>query len=157
MDAERHRLLGIYLNDHLAGATAGVGRARMVRQAGEGTEFAGRLAEICREVEEDRATLVSIMDDLGVGRSWIKPALGDLGERIGRLKPNGRLRDHSPLGRVIDLEVLLLGITGKLRLWRLLEELLDGETEADLPGLVRRAEAQRTRVEELQVRAARLL
>jgi hypothetical protein len=133
MDAERHRLLAIYLNDHLAGATAGVGRARMVRHADEGGELAGQLAEICREIEEDRATLVSIMDDLGVGRSRIKPALGDLGERIGRLKPNGRLRGHSPLGRVIDLEVLLLGITGKLRLWRLLEELLDGETEADSP------------------------
>lgn len=157
MDAERHRFLAIYLNDHLAGATAGVGRARMVRQANEGGEFASQLAKVCREIEEDRATLLSIMEDLGVGRSRIKPALGDLGERIGRLKPNGRLRGHLPLGRVIDLEVLLLGITGKLRLWRLLEELLDGETEADLPALITRAEAQRTRVEELQVRAAGLL
>ncbi|MBN9623986.1 MAG: hypothetical protein J0H06_13745, partial [Actinobacteria bacterium] len=147
MDPERHRLLGIYLNDHLAGATAGVGRARMVRQAAEGTEFAVPLAGICREIEEDRATLTTIMDDLGVGRSRIKPALGDLGERIGRLKPNGHLRGRSPLGRLIDLEVLLLGITGKLRLWRLLSELLDGETEADLPALMTRAEAQRTTVE----------
>jgi hypothetical protein len=157
MDAERHRLLSIYLNDHLAGATAGAGRARMARQANEGTEFAGPLAEICREIEEDRATLLSIIEELGILPSRIKPALGAVGERIGRLKPNGRIRGYSPLGRVIDLEVLLLGITGKLRLWRVLSEVLDGEVSTDLDSLIGRAEAQRTRVEDLQARAARLL
>ncbi len=157
MDADRHRLLGIYLNDHLAGSTAGVERARMARDANEGTEFAPPLAVVCGQIEEDRATLESILDELGVGRSKIKPAISWLGERLGRLKPNGQLRGYSPLGRVVDLEMLLLGISGKLRLWLLLDELLDGETAADLSALIRRAETQRSTVADLQIRAARLL
>jgi hypothetical protein len=157
MDADRHRHLSIYLNDHLAGATGGVGRARAARDANEGTEFAEPLAAVCREIEEDRSSLESLMDDLGIGRSRIKTTLGGLGERAGRLKPNGRLRGYSPLGRVIDLEVLFIGITGKLRLWTLLGDLLDGETSRDLAALARRAEDQRARVGQLQERAARLL
>jgi hypothetical protein len=157
MDANRHRLLGIYLNDHLTGAVVGVERARMTRDANQGTEFAGPLGVVCGEIEEDRGSLESIMDELGVGRSKVKPALWRLGEKAGRLKPNGQLRGYSPLGRVIDLEVLLLGITGKLRLWTLLAGLLDGEGSTDLAALIRRAEGQRATVEELQSRAAERL
>jgi hypothetical protein len=157
MDPDRHRHLSIYLNDHLAGSTGGVGRARAARDANEGTEFFEPLAAVCREIEEDRSSLESLMDDLGIGRSRVKTTLGGLGEKAGRLKPNGQLRGYSPLGRVIDLEVLLLGITGKLRLWTLLGDLLDGETSRDLTALARRAEDQRTRVGQLQERAARLL
>ncbi len=157
MDATRHRLLGIYLNDHLAGSMAGVGRARMTRDANQGTEFAAPLATVCGGIEEDRATLESIVDDLGIGRSKIKPLLGRLGEIIGRAKPNGQLRGYSPLSRVVDLESLVLGISGKRRLWILLGELLDGETAVDTATLIRRAEDQLATVEDLQVRAARLL
>lgn len=157
VDADRHRHLSIYLNDHLAGSTAGVERARAARAANEGTEFGPPLAAVCAQIEADRDTLESIIDELEIGRSKVKPAIGRLGERLGRLKPNGQVRGYSPLGRVIDLEVILLGISGKLRLWLLLAELLDGESAADLPALIARAEEQRTTVAELQVRAARLL
>lgn len=157
MDADRHRLLGIYLNDHLAGSTAGVERARMARDANEGTEFGPPLADVCGQIEEDRGALEELIDELGVGRSKLKPMIGWIGERIGRLKPNGQLRGYSPLGRVVDLEMLLLGVSGKLRLWTLLGELLDGEASADLPALTRRAEEQRATIADLQLRAARLL
>jgi hypothetical protein len=157
MDAERHRLLGIYLNDHFGGSTGGVQMARRARDANEGTEFALPLAVVCREIEEDRATLETVMEELGIGRSRVKPALAWLGEKVGRLKPNGRLRGYSPLSRVVELETLVLGITGKLRLWRLLDRVLDGESAADLPALAARAEGQRDRVEDLQRRAIALL
>jgi hypothetical protein len=157
MDPTRQRYLAIYLNDHLAGATAGVGRARLARGANEGTEFGGPLAVVCGEIEEDRASLESIMEELEIGRSRVKPAVGWLGEKLGRLKPNGQLRGYSPLSRVVDLEVLLLGISGKHRLWILLSEVLDDESSTDLPGLIRRAEAQRSTIDDLQMRAVRLL
>ena len=51
----------------------------------------------------------------------------------------------------------MLGITGKLRLWSLLAEILDGESSADLPALIERAQDQRARIESLQLRAAELL
>jgi hypothetical protein len=157
METDLHRHLGIYLNDHLAGSAAGVGRARSARDANQGTEFHEPLARVADEIAEDRATLEAVMDDLGIGRSKMKTTLAGLGERAGRLKPNGSLRGYSPLGRVIDLEVLVLGITGKLRLWVLLGDLVDGETAHDFIALARRAEEQRELVAGLQERAARLL
>jgi hypothetical protein len=157
MDADRHQHIGTYLNDHLAGSTVGVERARSARDANQGTEFAAPLARVCEEIEGDRDSLLAIIDELGIGRSKVKPALGWIGERVGRLKPNGQLRGYSPLGRVIDLELLVLGISGKLRLWAVLGEVLDGESSADLPALIARAEGQRSTIEDLQLRAAHLL
>lgn len=157
MDKDRRHLLGIYLNDHLAVATAGLGRARSTRDASRGTDFVGPLTSLCRELESDLAALEAIMRDLGVERSRLKPSLAAIGEKAGRLKPNGQLRGYSPLGRIIDLEFLVLATTGKLRLWNLLKALAAAETSADLDDLIRRAGDQRTAVEELQLRAAALL
>lgn len=153
----RPELLGIYLNDHLAGSIGGVETARRARGSNEGTEFGEPLARLCEEIESDRGSLEAVMEELGVARSRIKPAIGWLGEKLGRLKPNGQLRGYSPLSRVVELELLLLGITGKLRLWRLLDELVGDRAGADLEALISRAEDQRERVADLQLRAAHLL
>jgi hypothetical protein len=153
---DRPELLAILLNDHLAGATVGVELARRLESSNAGTEFAAPLGQLKTEIEADRATLTSLMDELGVARSRLKPPLAIAAERLGRLKPNGQLRGYSPLSRVIELEALLLGITGKLRLWTLCGSLLD-DTEQDFTALANRAEDQRERAGELQLRAAALL
>ncbi len=67
------------------------------------------------------------------------------------------MRGYSPLSRVVELELLLLGITGKSRLWTLLAELVGERSGADFNALIARAEDQRSRVAELQIQAARLL
>jgi hypothetical protein len=153
----RPELLAIYLNDHLAGSVGGVETARRTRGSNEGTEFGAPLAILCEEIESDRETLESVMKELGVARSRYKPAIGWLGEKLGRLKPNGQLHGYSPLSRVVELELLLVGISGKHRLWVLLDELVGAESSADFKALAERAEAQRARVEDLQVLAARQL
>ena len=151
------RLLAIYLNDHLAGAAAGVELARRTRASNrDDPEFGPALAEICAEVEADRETLRALMDRLGVRQDPIKPAAARLGEKLGRLKPNGRLRGYSPLSRVVELEGLTLGITGKMQLWRALERSLDSIEGFDLERLAERAAAQRERVEALRLAAAAL-
>jgi hypothetical protein len=154
---KRPELLAIYLNDHLAGSIGGVETARRARGSNEGTEFGAPLAALCAEIESDRETLEAVMKELDVARSRIKPAIGWLGEKLGRLKPNGQLRGYSPLSRVVELELLLLGISGKLRLWALLDELVGDRLDTDFVALAKRAEAQRATVEGLQVKAARLL
>jgi hypothetical protein len=153
----RPELLGIYLNDHLAGSTGGVETARRARGSNEGNEFGAPLSRICEEIETDRDSLETVMKEVGVGRSRIKPAIGWLGEKFGRLKPNGQLRGYSPLSRVVELELLILGISGKIRLWNLLDQLVGEETSTDFKALIARGEDQRARVVELQERAARLL
>ncbi|HEU4905304.1 MAG TPA: hypothetical protein VFT19_04220 [Solirubrobacterales bacterium] len=151
-------LLAIYLNDHLAGATVGVELARRLQASNEDDrEFGPALAEICAEVEDDRATLESAMDRLGIGRSKLKPAAAVLGERLGRLKPNGRLRGYSPLSRLDELELLQIGVAGKRRLWRALEHThADDLSGFDLGALAERATDQLRRLEALHLKAASL-
>src|SRR3954469_24597007 len=107
------KLLAIYLNDHLAGATLGFELARRLRGSNdEDPAFGPELAEICAEIEADRETLLAIMAELDVSPSKLKPLSAVLAERLGRLKLNGQLRGYSPLSRLDELEVLQLGVSG---------------------------------------------
>jgi hypothetical protein len=155
--ADGRRLLGIYLNDHLAGATVGVELARRARASNrDDPELGGPLTEVCAEIEADRETLRRTMERLGIRRSCLKPAAGWVGEKLGRLKLNGRLRGYSPLSRVVELEGLAIGIAGKARMWRSLETALGGDLAGtDFGALAERADRQRARVEELHRIAAR--
>jgi hypothetical protein len=115
------------------------------------------LAQICTEIEEDRATLEQVMERLGIGRSRVKPLGAWAAERLGRLKLNGRLRTYSPLSRLAELEFLYIGITGKMRMWKVLERAVGtrlAEEDFDFAQLAERADRQRSRVEELHLKAA---
>ncbi|HEX5375337.1 MAG TPA: hypothetical protein VFW48_04185 [Solirubrobacterales bacterium] len=145
------RYLSIYLNDHLAGATAGVELARRaVGSNRDRPELSEPLEGVCAEIEADRETLERVMDRLEVRRSAVKPAAGWLAEKLGRLKLNGRLHGYSPLSRVVELEGLCIGISGKIELWRALEQALGAEWSGfDFRRLCERAARQRAAVEEL--------
>lgn len=149
-------LLAIYLNDHLAGATAGTELARRLRGSNEDEpEFGSVLAEVCAEIEADRETLEAVMDQLGVGQGKLKPTAAVLGERLGRLKLNGRLWGYSPLSRLDELELLQVGVAGKRRLWRALEHThADDLPGFDLGALAERATSQLRRLETLHLKAA---
>ncbi len=141
--------LAIYLNDHLAGTTGGVELARRSRDSNSQDEtFAEPLRQLCAEIEEDREALERIVDRLQISRSHLKPAGAWVAEKLGRLKPNGQLRGYSPLSRLLELEGLAMGITGKKELWETLAKFEDGG-DAECERLVERAAAQRAVVEDL--------
>lgn len=149
------RLLAIYLNDHMAGATGGVELARRARDANRGTKWGEPLEEVCAEIEADRATLGLVMAQLEVKRDPTKVAGAWIGEKFGRLKLNGQLTGYSPLSRMLELEMLHLGITGKIALWRALQETVAAKLpQFDLPALAERAESQRATIEQLRRDAA---
>ena len=152
------RLLSIYLNDHLAGATVGVELARRAAGSNRGDErFGPALARISAEIEADRATLEAAMEALEIPRDRLKPAVAWVAERLGRLKPNGQIRGYSPLSRVIELEGLYIGIGGKARLWKALDATVAPRLRGlDLAALGERADRQRTEVEALQEAAAKI-
>jgi hypothetical protein len=147
--------LTIYLNDHLAGSTAGVELARRAASNNAGNEYGRVLSDIAREIEEDRATLEALMDRLDVGRDRVKTAAAWVVERAGRLKPNGHLLTYSPLSRLEELEFLLLGVSGKLSMWRALDHAIHERLGGiELSQLEARAESQRERLEALRLQAA---
>jgi predicted DNA-binding ribbon-helix-helix protein len=152
------KYLRIYLQDHLAGSTAGLELARRTRGANEETDYGPPLARIADEIEADRRHLQKIMEDLGFGPDRLKNAAAWGLEKAGRLKLNGQITGYSPLSRVVELEGLVTGISGKISLWVALLQIAPEEPRLDTALLERlrdRAEQQRATVEELREKAAR--
>lgn len=131
------RWLAIYLNDHLAGATGGLELFRRVARAHRDTTFGPDLEQLTAEIAEDRASLLSIMQNLDVAPRRYKVWAGWLAEKAGRLKPNGRVVARSPLSSLIELEGLVIGVQAKTAGWRALRVLADADHRADPPVLDR--------------------
>lgn len=153
----RHVLLGIYLNDHLAGSTGGLELARRAAGAHRGTAGSETLSRLAKEIQEDREALLEIMAALDVPVRQYKVASAWVAEKVGRLKLNGRLLDRSPLSSLVELETLRLGVEGKACLWRTLllvakdEPRLDADRMHELLG---RATWQLETVESLRMDAS---
>ncbi len=149
-------LLGVYLNDHLAGATVGVELARRTARSATGAD-AGTLQRFAAEVAEDRDALLHMMTVLSIPVRSYKVCAAWLGEKAGRLKLNGRLLTHSPLSSLEELEMLRLGVEGKASGWRTLRAAAQADSRLDsghLDELLSRARSQADLLEELRVRAA---
>jgi hypothetical protein len=151
-------LLGIYLNDHLAGATGGAELARRVAAARRGKEAGDALLRFAADVAADRVALLEIMAALAIPVRAYKVYAGWIGEKLGRLKFNGRLLARSPLSSLVELEMMRLGVEGKAAGWRTLQLLADTDARVDrgrLAELVARAESQLQIIEDLRMEAAR--
>jgi hypothetical protein len=148
------KYLPIYLNDHYAGSTLGVELAKRAAKNSDGNaEFGPALATLASDIDEDRDSLKRIMGRLGVSEDRLKASIFWLGEKVGRLKPNGELLQFSPLSRVVEIEGLITGVGGKLSLWRTLLELAEREDrleEGELEVLAGRAEDQLLRLHALR-------
>lgn len=149
--------LATYLNDHLGGSATGRQLAQRTLQANRGNEYGVVLEDVVRQIEESVASLEAVMDRLGVKPDRVKEAMGWTAEKLGRLKLNGQLLGYSPLSRLIELEGLMLGITGQMAMWIALSSVLadDPRLEGiDLEHLAQRAREQRQTVERLRRQAA---
>jgi hypothetical protein len=148
-------LLGIYLNDHLAGATGGAELARRAARS-HGSGQAGALRRLAAEIAQDRASLLEFMTALGIPVRSYKVCTAWLGEKAARLKLNGRLLARSPLSSLEELEMMRLGVEGKATGWRTLRALAEVDTRLDpgrLDELIARAQSQADLLEELRVHA----
>jgi hypothetical protein len=152
-----NELLGTYLNDHLAGAAAGVELAEKLASTYEGTPFGAAVAAVAEEIKVDRETLNGLMERLGIGRSPAKQATGWVFEKVTRLRFDRRLTGSEDLTRLLETETLSLGIEGKAAMWLALKDIdgLDGELgRADFDRLIFRARRQREALEPYRLEAA---
>jgi hypothetical protein len=151
------QLLAIYLNDHLAGATAGTRRVREMARVLNESQLGPELSALADEIASDRAELEDIMRGLGVPVRRYKIQLSTVAELAGRLKPNGYVVRRSPLSTLVELEALRLGIEGKASGWRTLRGIAEDDDRLSaqrLDELAARAEEQAQRVEELRKHTA---
>jgi hypothetical protein len=150
-------LLGIYLNDHLAGATGGLELARRLARSQRGTWVGTEFEPLVAEIAEDRAALLDMMSALGVPVRRYKMYAGWVAEKVARLKPNGRLLSRSPLSTVVELETLKVGVLGKSAGWRTLRAVSERDNRLDpqrLDRLLHRADRHADQIEALRARAA---
>ena len=149
-------LLGIYLNDHLAGATGGLELFRRAARS-QPPPAKQELERLAAEVAQDRAALRGLMRAVGVPERRVKVIGGWMAEKAGRLKLNGRVWSRSPLSDLVELEALVLGVQGKGAGFRALRTVAadDGRLDpAELDRLADRAERQASTLEELRLAAA---
>jgi hypothetical protein len=122
-DDERDRLRCIYLDDHWAGAAAGVALATRLAEENTDSSLGADLAWISDQIRKDRGKLAEVRHHLRCTGGAFKEAAALIGERLSRLKPNGRIIQYSPLSRVLELEALISGVSAKRRLWVALQAL----------------------------------
>ena len=151
-------LLG-YLNDHLAGAAAGMQLAERCRDRDPGSELGLVLQALVLEIKQDREVLERVIRALGGSPNAIKRATALGAERVGSLRMwlpmIGPGSEES--ARLEEVEVLSLGIEGKRLMWAALAQL--SSTDARLSGfpfpeLKQRARSQRDRLERFRLRLA---
>lgn len=129
-----------YLRNHWAGAAGGLDLAERVARTHRGSDVGKALADVAAQIREDRESLRELMSAVGATPEPVGPLLARTAERLGRLKPNGRLLRHSPVSAVLELEALRSAVTGKRCGWESLAAL--ATTDPRLP-VDRLAELQR--------------
>jgi hypothetical protein len=154
----RRDLLQIYLNDHLAIATGAAALARRTAAAQDGTPAGAELAELVTVIETDRTELLAVFARLGVRRTRYKESLAVVGERLGRFKLNGAIRQRSPLSSLVELDGLTVAVTGTRTCWQTLRSLADADPALDsdhLDGALARTGDVLTRLDGLRAATVR--
>ena len=147
--------LATYLHDHHAGSVLAINLLESLRDQHDGEPLGTFARELLVEIEADQAVLDDLAERVGAKSSGFKEAAAWLAERITRLKL-GR-NAAGPLGTLEALELLSLGILGKVALWRALETIADTDARLDgidLKSLILRAQAQHLLVEERRLEVA---
>lgn len=140
-----------YIQDHLAGAKFAVGL--LTDLSGRDGEASTLAAQLLSEIESDRSVLEDFVNQLGGDPSTLKEAAAWFSQKAGRLK----LALDEPLGVFEAIEMLSLGVLGKLALWTALKAIADSDkriVELDLDALAKRAMAQHQQLESLRLKLA---
>jgi hypothetical protein len=139
--------LSIYLRNHEAAAKAGYDLIRRTASGQRRRPYADTLATLVREDREDLAALHHVMARLEVSPDPLLGTATRLGERVGRLKPNGHLLRRAPLSDLVEVEGVLSVLQLKASGWRALQAAgVASDAGADLGQLIGRAEAQIARL-----------
>jgi hypothetical protein len=149
--------LGTYLNDHLAGSHTAVETVNRLLE--DAPDLSAALAQLKTEIEEDREQLRALMQALGVTESVVRKAGGWLAERATSVKLGIDDKAKGPLRRLERLELLSLGIEGKIGMWRALQAVAAADSAfqiLDYAQLTERGRDQRARVEALRLEAGHL-
>jgi hypothetical protein len=148
--------LATYLHDHLAGSRFAIELLKSLQEQYK-DQTLGEFARVLRlEVTADQVTLQKIIDSVGGANLDLKEAAGWFAEKAAQLKLR---EDHAVggIGTFEALETLVLGIRGKLALWRALpiaRKVDPRIPNLDFDKLAASAEEQGARIEKRRLQLA---
>jgi hypothetical protein len=140
--------LAIYLHDHLGAANFAIELLEKWSTDPTLPGMDGWAKPVRDEIDADRETLRQLIARIGESRHTFKEKLGWVGEKLSRAKLSST--DHPEFAHFEGLEILALGILGKVSLWETLQLLapIDIRLAAvDYAGLLARAHRQHASVE----------
>lgn len=150
--------LTTYLNDHLAGSVVAIQLVEHLAELSTGTEREAFFLTLGDEIRGDQEVLKQLLRALGGKESKARNAAAWLTEKVGQAKLKLDDPGSGELRMLEALEMLGLGIEGKLALWRALSvaaEQVPQVRQLDLRRLELRAREQYDRVEAQRLQAAR--
>jgi hypothetical protein len=154
-----NKYLEIYLIDHSAGSIAAIELLGDLETAYADTALARFFVDLRTDIEADRRQLQGLMDRLQIVESRSRKVSAWLTEKFSELKL--RIDDSAcgPLRLLESLEIVGLGIHGKLAMWHALhaasEHYPSLKDLVDYERLAQRADEQRQRVEVVRLEAAK--
>jgi hypothetical protein len=114
--------LATYLQDHLAGSHFALELLDSLHDQFEHEELGKFAFALSVEIQRDQDVLVNIIESVGEEQSALSQAAGWIGEKVSQLKLH-RSQSNKELGPFESLETLILGIQGKMALWRALAKI----------------------------------
>ena len=152
--ASPERLLRIYLDDHWAELGGVLGLAERMVAGNPHPPWNVPITRLRDHLLDDDRTLSTIRDVLAIDSGTWKRRAAVAGERLGRLKPNGRLTTYSPLSRVYEIEMMTAHLVAARAMWQVLRRLDDPRLAGvELTGLELRTEVQLSALLELHTSA----
>ena len=141
-----------YLQDHLLGSNFAIALLETWHANHEGTDLAAFADRLRREIESDRVDLRQLIETLGGDAAPSKGAINWIAEKASHAKFNS---DEEASFEIFEgLEMLSLGILGKVALWEMLGALSRADPHSipvDLERLSQRARDQHGEVERRRI------
>jgi hypothetical protein len=142
----RHRdLLAVYCNDHLAASVGGMELVRRMLHEHRTTDYEQPLEQLLGELREEKSSLESMMRGIDIPIRQYKIAVLWLGEKLARLKHNGRLLSRSPLSDLVEFEFLASAVRAKRSGFETLRTVAEVEPrlpKGEIDRLIRQANRQ---------------
>lgn len=112
-----------YLNDHLAGSSGALLLIQKLADSHDEFEARDFFIHLKEKVEADRSILEDLLEKIGQNPSAFLQVVGGIAARIGGIKFMWEQVEPGKLGTFEALEMLALGVQGKLLLWHALGEI----------------------------------
>lgn len=124
-------LLTIYCNDHLAASVGGIQLVTRMLGVHRGSRYEEPLRSLLAELNEENDALAGQMTALDLPVRRYKQLGLWVGEKISRLKLNGRLISRSPLSSLVEFEFLASAVRAKRSGFETLREVADIDHRID--------------------------